>query len=114
MDECPILFGAESPLSLSHSFPSLALPIVLSVSRHIETHIDSMDDVYDFPSRPVPVELAELKVKRDRGGCAGVVDERVEGGWEGREYARLAGEKRASHEVRAFRVRLGWTGTGYA
>lgn len=34
-----------------------------------------MDDVYDFPSRPVPVELAELKVKRDGGG------RRREGWW---------------------------------
>lgn len=54
-----------------------------------------MDDVYDFPSRPVPVELAELKVKRDGGGCARVVDERVEG--VGRvERVRSAGRRETS------------------
>lgn len=95
-----------SSLSLFLPPPCRSFSVFLSVSRHIETHIDSMDDVYDFPSRPVPLELAELKVKRDGGGCGAGGSKGVEG----RECARLAGEKRASHEVRAFRVRLGWTG----
>lgn len=69
-----------------------------------------MDDVYDFPSRPVPVELAELKVKRDGGGCARVVDERVEG--VGRVESTLGWQARNEQVTRSVRFESDWVGLG--